>query len=59
MTRSKFEFPTEWSLYPEVPQEDSERSPLEKDTEDPRVETVEPRAEPRVFAAGASGPVLR
>lgn len=59
MTRSKFEFPTEWSLYPEAPQEDSERPPLETNTEDPQVETAGPRTQPLVLAAGAAAPFLR
>jgi hypothetical protein len=56
MTRSKCEFPTEWSIYPDARQEDGERPPLEKTIKDLSVKTDETRMETRVFAAGASGP---
>ena len=59
MTRSKYEFHTEWSFYPDDPQDAGERTPVEKKTKDLPAKTDEPRLEPRVLAAGASGPVTR
>ena len=59
MTRSKCEYPTEWSLYPDTPQDDGERPPVDTGISDPQSKQVEPRSEPRVFAAGGSGPLMR
>jgi hypothetical protein len=58
MTRSKCEYPTEWSLYPDSPQDDGERPTLNPGSTDPQSKQAEPQTEPRTFAACA-GPGLR
>ncbi len=52
-----FEFPTEWSLCPDVKQKESSQPPVVEDkTEDPDHEPNKSLSKPRVFAAGGSSP---
>jgi hypothetical protein len=58
MARLKYEFPTEWSLGPDVSQDDWDRSPLENNPNNPKAPELKPvdsPLEPRALAAGASG----
>jgi hypothetical protein len=60
MTRVDFEFPTEWSLCPDVkPQDERTQPPKNANAQDQELKAAEPRQEPRVFAAGGSGPSSR
>jgi len=57
MTRSNFEFPTEWSLCPDVKPDERQQPPVEANSQ--AVLADDPGAEPRVFSAGGAGPSSR
>jgi hypothetical protein len=55
MTRSKFEFPTEWALYPDAPQDVEQYPPPDQKTKGPQVQIDDPRMASRVLTAAVSG----
>jgi hypothetical protein len=48
---NKYEFPTEWSICPDVNQDERKQPSVETQPQDQESQPAEPR-EPRAFAAG-------